>query len=253
MTNTPRTLAFACLAAGLATAALNAQTDVVNWGGEYVGKTTGLVLPTTTVTGGTVTYPYSDSAPVTALTNYVAPSGRTGPIYAALQTTSGDGTPREFAKALVRDRSEGDDIYLQTESKVEGTNRASGLFFAQKQDFLAGQRRAVSSLDGVRGQVNITVMHRGTVRLAALNDERWYLSETNAIAAGLFAAENLGAQNWGAWDPTGAPFADAPSKFDTPGASLTNVSAFGFYFDAERAGSAVSFAFDAFAFGGAKY
>lgn len=253
MSDIARKLSAISLAAGLATAALNAQTDVVDWGGEYVRKTTGLALPSTSVAGGTVTYPYSDSAPVTALTNYVAPSGRTGPIFAALQTTSGDGTAREFAKALVRHRPEGDDIYLQTESGVEGTNRVRGLFFAQKQDFLAGQGRAVPSLDGVRGRVNITAMHRGTVRLAVLDGERWYLSETNAIAAGLFAAENLGAQNWGAWDPTGAPFADAPSKFDTPGASLTNVSAFGFYFDAERAGSAVSFAFDAFAFGGAKY
>lgn len=252
MTNTPRTLAFACLAAGLATAALNAQTDVVDWGGEYVRKTTGLALPSTSVAGGTVTYPYSDSAPVTALTNYVAPSGRTGPIYAALQVESGDGTAREFFRALLRDRPEGDDIYLQTESGVTGTNRVRGLFFSQRQDFLGGKDRASVALDGLRGEVNITAMHRGTVRLAALNDGRWYLSETSAAAAGLFVADNLGAQNWGAWDPSGAPFADAPAKFDTPGASLTNVSAFGFYFDAERAGSAVSFAFDAFAFGGPK-
>lgn len=238
-----------CLAAALSIVTAAAQNNVVDWGGSFVEKTTNLVLPSATASDGIMTYPYSDSAPVTAVTNYVVASGRTSPIFAALQVESGDGTAREFNKALLRDRSEGDDIYLQTESGVTGTNRVRGLFFSQKQDFLGGAGSAPLALDGLRGEVNITAMQRGTVRFAVRNGDSWYVSEASAGAPGLFVAENLGSQAWGAWNPAGAPLAGAPAKFETSGASLKDVSAFGFYFDAERSGSAVSFAFDKFGLG----
>lgn len=249
MSHIPKFFTAFCLAAALSIVTAAAQNNVVDWGGSFVEKTTNLVLPSATASDGIMTYPYSDSAPVTAVTNYVVASGRTGPIYAALQVESGDGTAREFFRALLRDRPEGDDIYLQTESGVTGTNRVRGLFFSQRQDFLGGKDRASVALDGLRGEVNITAMHRGTVRFAVRNGDSWYVSEASAGAPGLFVAENLGAQGWGAWNPAGVPLADAPGKFETSGATLTDVTAFGFYFDAERVGSAVSFAFDAFSFG----
>ena len=240
MKTSSRFLAIASLVALAATATLNAQTDVVNWGGDYVSGSQGFTRPTAVTNGLNVTYTYSSNTAITPSSGYTAPSGRTGPIYGAWQVTSLGASPLEIQQSMIQNSAANDNIYFTTPSGT-GAN-LQGLIFFNKQNFLNGYSNVTLSLSGVEGSMNIVALNLGgTFRYAVQSGGSWYLSQTNKTSTGAFSNVSLLSQNWGAWDPSGAPFVVAPSSFDTLGTSLTDVTAFGFYFDVTRPTSAASF------------
>ena len=237
MKTSSRFLAIGSMVALAATATLNAQTDVVNWGGDYVSANQNLVRPTAVTNGLVVTYTYSSNTAITPVSGYTAPAGRTGPIYGAWQVTSLTNVPVDIAQSRIANNAAGDRIYIISPS---GTNtQVQGLIFYNKQDFLNGYSNVTLSLNGVVGSMNIAAVADGqAIRYAVQSGGSWYLSETNKTTAGSFSNVSLQDQNWGVWDPSTTPFGTVPATFDTLGTSITDVSAFGFYFQIERATSA---------------
>lgn len=215
---------------------LRAQlTDVVNWGGDYVSANQNFVRPTTVTNGSVVTYTYSSNTAITPASGYTVPEGRTGPIYGAWQVTSLGDPPATNMQSRVVNNAAGDRIYFLASTNA----RVQGLIFFNKQDFLNGYSNVTLSLNGVVGSMNTTAISFGqALRYAVQSGGSWYLSETNKTTAGSFSNVSLQDQNWGVWDPSTTPFGTVPATFDTLGTSITDVSAFGFYFQIERATSA---------------
>ncbi len=217
---------------------LRAQlTDVVNWGGDYVTANQNFVRPAAVTNGLVVTYTYSSNTAITPASGYTAPADRTGPIYGAWQVTSLTNVPIDTAQARIASNAAGDRIYLISPSLTN--TQVRGLIFYNKQDFLNGYSNVTLSLNGVVGSMNIAAVADGqAIRYAVQSGGSWYLSQTNKTAAGSFSNVSLQDQNWGLWDgPTSTNQWAAPVTFDTLGTSITDVSAFGFYFDIQRTSS----------------
>ena len=217
------------------TATLTATAKmIVDWGGDYVTGSRNMVLPSGIDNGGTRTFPYSASVQITPNSDYSVPAGKTGPIYGASELTSSDGTPRSFGAARVSNSDTNDWIYFQGISQVAGS--LQGLTFFIQSDFLNGFNAGSLSLSNLKGHLNVTALNAsGSVRMAVRDgNNAWFVSQAVRTSAGVFDIASLADQSWGSWDPTGAPLAALPSTFDTPGSSITGVTAFGYYFTASR-------------------
>ncbi len=213
---------------------------VVDWSGDYVSASRNFYLPATIDSGGTRTYPYSFTNPITPNAGYTAPAGKSGPLYGALESTCTDGTARDFAAFRVQNESTNDTIYLQGESQVAGSLR--GLIFFKKSDFLGKYGTGNLSLDRVRGRINLLALgDSGSIRFAVRDGGgQWYVSQTVRTTTGILEMEWLSGGNWGAWDPTGAPLAALPVAYAVAGSAIQDVTAFGYYFTASRGHSTFS-------------
>jgi hypothetical protein len=237
-----RSIAFLLLAM-LAGSVCRAET-LVHWGGDYVTGSRNMVLPATTTTGGTVTYPYSGTTALTPSSGYSPPADRSGAFFGALENISNDGTPRNFAAARVTNSATDDILYVQGNSGVPGTVR--GLFFFPKAGFLAGGSGAIG-LGGVSGSLEIrTLATIGSFRFAVQNGSQWYVSESQRTATGLFELADLAGETWAAWDPATTPIDPLPTTFSTSGGTLADIQAFGFTFSASRGDSAPSVSIEEF-------
>ena len=229
----------------LSTAWLASAELIVDWGGNYVGGSRSLELPAATDNGGMRTFEYSDTLSINPDADYTPPVGKTGPMYGAVQNTSLDGTARNFGAARISNDGDTDYLYLQGNSGIGGS--LEGLIFFLKDDFLNGYDSPVLTLSGLSGTMLIRTLNTsGALRLAVQNGTSWYLSETEQTATGTFEVSDLQAENWGAWDPTGAPLNAVPGTYSTSGSTLNNVTAVGYYFSAERDTSAAALAVDTF-------
>lgn len=217
-------------------------SPIVFWGGDYVSGTTGFNLPTPVDSGNTRTWAYSDQNPLTPTSGYSAPAGQSEDFYGMLQSTSFDGAS-DFIAANFADNIDGDFFRLTQNNAI-----IEGMFFFVKEDFLNGFDAVTLSLTGLTGKIGVreVTADSAAIHFAVQHDGNWYLSESSTAASGSFEVADLGVGNWGAWDPTGAPFDSAPTTFDVAGSTLNDVEAVGFYFTAERGTQQVRLAFDEF-------
>ncbi len=212
---------------------------IVDWGGDYVTGSRDLVLPAGVDNGGTRTYPYSATVPITPGSSlYLAPEGKSGTFYGASELTSTDGTPRNFGAARVSNNGTNDWIYFQGVSQVGGS--LQGLVFFSKAHFLNGFNTPTIPLDHLSGRVLIaSLADSGLFRFAVRDgDNQWYLSQSSRTTPGSFVLASLAEESWGAWDPSGAPIASPPSSFAVAGTALADITGFGYYFYAARGASA---------------
>lgn len=212
----------------------------MNWGGtEMTSSTVNFALPTPVDSGTTRTWEYSLTTPISpSSANYTGPA-----FYGALMTdrtgvTSG---PVNFNQTQVHDGGDGGLRTIATGlNPGSDTGRIVGLIAFKKEDFenLADERIQFSSGNSALINWGNYGGASGGVRAAVLSGSTWYLSQS--IGSGWqsqLAIPDLSTELWGAWSPAGAPLSAAPTAFSTPGTSLNDVQAVGYFFDIERTGN----------------
>lgn len=232
---TIRRMGCGCLLLLLAREVPAETFPVVLWTGDYVTTTVNFKLPAASDNGSTRTWPYSDTTDITPTSGYTVPSGQSGTFYGMFQQTTA-GSPNNFSQIGFANDAAGDYFRLTGQN---GTLIETFIFF-KKANFLNGFDAGTLAVNGLEGTIGVNSVAGDTitVRFALRHNGTWYLSETTVNSTGSFNINNLGAGNWGAWNPSGSPAAAAPASFTTAGSSLTDVDALGFYFSAQRAGSA---------------
>ncbi len=251
----PRT--FCALAVGsvlLLTTNLASAAAIVHWGNStgYVTSSQNFNLPSATDNGSARTYQYSATNPITPSSSYSTPADRTGPIYAALQNINGTAAAASFGAASVADGDTATDflrIQGSTPGAGNGDGNISGMFFFVKNNFLNNFNTGTLSLANVESFTSTISDYSGTsasFRLAVQNSGTWYLSATQATGAGTFSFSNVSSINYGIWDPTGAPLNTSIGAFTNAATTLTDVQAFGLYFDVTRTDNAPRFRVEEF-------
>lgn len=227
-----------------------AATTIVDFGGDYVSNPTfaPLNFGSTSTTGNTLTSLYSDTVPKSPSSGYTTPPGKSGTFYGAFETTTPSATPA-FGLSRVTNASPNDTVLMNGGSGA-GTNTLLGLYAFLSPDFLNGANTGSVSFDE-NSSLSLTILASaaGTIRMAALNDGQWYLSETvySVATASTFTVDNPNEINWGAWTPpTSGTFPAVPSLFDVAGSTFTDIQGVGFYFARSRVTVGPAFSWNSF-------
>lgn len=162
------------------------------------------------------------------------------PIRAMLEQSTDNSSPADLAIAKISAGAEIDDI-LVLKGIVENPGSATirGLIYFQKADFLnGGNNEPISLADHSTLTLNIRKANGTTsVRMAVLQGSQWYISDVafNIPAAGdIVTLTDLSSHTWGAWSPIGGALPALPESYSVATSTLTDIQAFGFYFEATR-------------------
>jgi hypothetical protein len=212
---------------------------VVHWGDsqDYITSNTNLAFTNSSTSGDF----WRSGAPqnVTPLSGYSTPTDRTGGIYGVFQQETTATTKTYSSLRLFNGTTGSDFINLVGQSP----STLSGLIYFTKNEFLNGFNSGAFSLSSVE-EIKLTLAADSTgtavLRPAVLNGTDWYLSSSSSadISAGIRTFQDVGSSTWATWDPSEFPLPPAPGSFGTSSDTLTDIQAFGFYFNVQREGQA---------------
>ena len=223
---------------------LHAAVIGVDWGGKgIVNSDQSLNLPTPTDYSTTRVWTQTGSGALTPVANYNAT-----PLYGIIQASDG-GAPANFGSAKIMDRTPvgeiGDRFYLQAIANSPVTPRAqsiSGLVYVKKGDFMNGLNSAAPVRFDESSSLSLSVSNLsggGTgsalvVRLAVLNGDQWYVSQTYRSSTGTLSISDAYNQSWAIYPGEDQiPLADTSYNaldYNVQGSEFDNIQAVGVYF-----------------------
>lgn len=218
--------------------------EIVNWGNSSDYVSTNPVFNFSGQTSGNF-WRSGPPADVTPLTDYIAPVGKTNDIFAVFQQETPNSTKTHVGLRMV-ENSVSDFMQIQGQNPGSGqTTTLSGLVYFTQAGFLNNFDTGTLSIATVES-IKLTLTGEGDgssgtggLRMAIQNNGTWYLSEsTTGLSASTTTYENLGSMDWAAWDPNTFPIDTQPSSFNVSGSTLTDIEAFGFYYNVSREGGA---------------
>ena len=205
---------------------------VVQWGGDMVSGTEGLILPTPTTNGSTRTWGYGSSAPLLSpAANY---SGQA--IYGALQNTPGSGVAANLGSARIENVASVDELRIWGSTPSAGqTSTVNAFIFFTPNVASTDTVTFTAGNSALSATVSLPSAASRETRFAVQSGGVWYLSQTVATTStSLFTLDDASIALWGVWDPTGAPLSAVPTSFTTLGSAFTDIEAIGFYSIATR-------------------
>lgn len=254
---------FVALTLLLALQGGHAQTYIVNWNGEYLDQKAGgqkldlgSETPLNAADGSNegVGFAYSEELPKSpSIAKYDAQKP-SAVFYGALEFIN-PGASEDMATALrplntvVKAANTTFIGFGGTPPPDAGTSRVRGLVFWLKKDFLNGfeKMEKITWQSILSMSLNITKIDAklSHARFAVQSGGKWYLSESASENSKAFTINDA---SWGEWNVTSAlPLPALPDSFPTSGDQLSDITAFGFYFDAGSVSKANAvFATDAF-------
>lgn len=207
-------------------------SQIVNFSGLYsTNGYTYFVLPTPVDSGGTRTWKYSDTTPITPAANYTGPA-----VYGAFQTQTTNGVPENMSwqTSLLKDG------YSTTNTKLwAGGNSANSTLtamFVFKPTVDLGQTVSFDATSSIN--YFLTAGSQGA-RFVLNNGGNWYIS-SNSMTLGAstnkLTGNSLLNSTWAAFDPVGvAPLPTFPaSGYNSLGSSFDNIQGIGIYFNGAR-------------------
>lgn len=254
---------FVALTLVLALQGGHAQTYIVNWNGEYLDQKAGgqkldlgSETPLNAADGSSegVGFAYSEELPKSPSIAKYDIQKPSAVFYGALEFIN-PGASEDLAATLrplntvVKAANTTFIGFGCTPPPDAGTSRVRGLVFWLKKDFLNGFEKmekitwqSVLSMSLNIAKIDAKLSH---ARFAVQSGGKWYLSESASENTKTFTINDA---SWGEWNVTSAlPLPALPDSFPTSGDQLSDITAFGFYFDAGSVSKANAvFATDAF-------
>jgi hypothetical protein len=212
---------------------------VVHWGDspDYVTGSANFAFSGSNTNGNV----WRSGAPqnVSPFVGYSAPSGRTGDIFAVFQQETTSATKTYAALMVANGLTVVDNDYIRMQGQNSST--ISGLIYFTKTGFLNGFSSGALSLTSVE-EIKLTISSvssaadSAVLRPAVLNGTDWFLSSSFSIdfSAGTRTFGDFSSSTWAAWDPTQFPLPTAPGLYGTASETLTDIQAFGFYYNVQR-------------------
>lgn len=255
-------VAIATLATLGASLSSHALTTFVSWGGDYFQNGTNdlsMISSGTIAVPTGVLRPYSDSIAISPASARYR-DGDSYKFYGTVLLATQEGTGGGTLQARVLYNGGQNRIHINSLTG-SATNHANvqGMFAWKKEDFLNGgnalDKISLSSLNSF--SVNVpNARGNSTVRFAVQNAGVWYLSEASlkgnlyGTPLGTLTLGDLASTKWGVWDPTATSTGlnPPPTDFNTLATQLDDITAVGFWFNADYTGSnAAILDFDSFA------
>ncbi len=203
-------------------------TLLIDWGKATATKNTNLDLGSQANSGKTRTY-----------SNVKSPTSDYSdtPFRGMLEQTMSTTGPANFS--IARINATNPDYLLirgSRESETPGSTTIRGLIYFEQAHFLNGGDHATVSLaDDSTIALNIRKFNgSGSIRMAVFDGTHWYLSETSFSSTGLVTLTNFSSESWAAWSASSQPLPELPTDFPIDTSSLTNIQAFGFYFESTQ-------------------
>ncbi len=226
----------------------------VNWGGSYENGTTGtgigqgLGAATTStrdytfdaVSDAAYRIPFGSAYSPSADSRYLAPTGKTGPLYTGLQLVNHSSTSAPTDVGIYRWSASTNPNQLQkTNPNTLGSNpmSMSVAYFVKKADFLNGLNSAgklgfSDATDGAVLDAYVRNTNAATIGFLVQNGTRWYATVKKPAVNNAYAvlAINPYAADWYAFDPVSNQFLNVTNLGSTiAGSTFTNITAFGIY------------------------
>lgn len=237
--------------------AIAQSTNLVDWQGSYIGDRAAVTSTressATNYNDGEVKgklYPLNNT---TVISPYVQNYGGTSAaFYGAAQQLTGNldatGSPqlRVVADAAWNGRNR---ILVQSQGTTSGSLPAEvkGFFYWKKEDFLSNpsgsEPLSLSDIGSFYVNAPNVRATSASVRFVVQSEGTWYLSEAKLTGAtgggggnlGSLTLDNLSTSQWGEWvvqDSSSSLINGAPLSFDVSGGTLNNITAVGFYYEA---------------------
>lgn len=205
-------------------------SPIINFNGIYATSNLSFVLPTPVDSGGTRTWEYSDTTPITPAANYTGPA-----VYGGFQTQSTNGVPENllWLSGLVKDG------YGTTNTKLWAASTTTGstltAMFVFKPTVESGKTVSFDATSSIN--YFMTTGDQGA-RFVLNDGGTWYIS-SNALtlaASSTLTGSSLLNSTWAAFDPVGvAPLPAFPvSGYTSLGSSFDNILGIGVYFSGNR-------------------
>lgn len=219
----------------LAIASAHAAT-IVDWGGDYVSSGQSLNMGTSSVSGNQSTWDRTGATALSPAANYSGPA-----FYGIIQNNSSNGPAANISQTQVVNNAAGDTITVGWTSSSFTDKSVLGLVYIKQSDFLSYNTGTVTfdSTSSISIAKPTGAGNNYYVKAAVLANGQWYLSSTSSANAQYSAGltiNNAATEMWGAYTATAASLSTLPSSYTTSGSSLTNITAVGYFFLANRTG-----------------
>lgn len=211
---------------------------IVDWGGDYVATGQSLNMGTSSVSGNQSTWDRTGATALSPAANYSGPA-----FYGIIQNNSSNGPAANISQTQVVNRASGDTITVGWTSSSFTDKTVLGLVYIKQSSFLSYNTGSVTfdSTSSISIAKPTGAGNNYYVKAAVLANGQWYLSNTSSpnaqYSAGL-TINNAATEMWGAYTATAASLATLPSSYTTAGSSLTDITAVGYFFFANRTGGA---------------
>lgn len=222
-----------------------AETNIINWQGDFASADALLNLGTSVATNEGETWAYNINSPKSPIGNYnaAAPSA----VFYGVFQTSTRGSAAAAPQTRVMNMPGGKDrIVLRTGAVPANAEAAlQGMIFWKLEDSLDAASRGVLNLSAFRNFSAEIAFARGIVsaRFAVMNQGKWYLAETPwTVETGSSGQENVSyllptpsREAWAEW-PLSEETSELPSvpeEFPVAGTSLDHITAIGIFFSAK--------------------